>query len=221
MLAFVSGWWVLLPFVQPWNSDWISWDSCRGSKYEQWLGRLGVTMSCIIRMFGYKQEQKHCQKQKADPCALKICTTLFSDWWEHNVGVVYVITRGPREWNVTLGRGWGSGRSSEVASLVPCGTCTAPRQNWGCGIPAVSMNCWSRRSRGCCDQKTNLVFWLKIHECGQSQKVCFGNLSLHEMWIFSGRVSVFLIWSYLLYKICESSWTVLSLIHSFADPVFN
>lgn len=45
----------LLPFVQPCNSSYISWDICRGSKYRQWLGRLGVTMSCLIRMFKYKQ----------------------------------------------------------------------------------------------------------------------------------------------------------------------
>lgn len=45
----------LLPFLQPCNSSYISWDICRGSKYRQWLGRLGVTMSCVIRMFKYKQ----------------------------------------------------------------------------------------------------------------------------------------------------------------------
>lgn len=45
----------LLPFVQPCNSSYISWDICKGSKYRQWLGRLGVTMSCVIRMFKYKQ----------------------------------------------------------------------------------------------------------------------------------------------------------------------
>lgn len=65
VLASMSGWRVFTsPFVQPCDFAWNSWNSWRGSRYRQWLGRLGVTVSCIIRMFRYKQWQNHCQKKK-------------------------------------------------------------------------------------------------------------------------------------------------------------
>lgn len=39
----------LLPFVQPCNSGWISWDSCRGSKYEHIVaGKAGCNHGLVL-----------------------------------------------------------------------------------------------------------------------------------------------------------------------------
>lgn len=48
------------------------------------------------------------------------------------------------------------------------------------------------------NKRLTMFFYLKRHERGQSQKLCFGNLSLQKIWISNGQVSVFLISSYLL-----------------------
>lgn len=130
---------VSLPFVQPWNCGWISWDSCTGSKYGQWLGRLGVTMSCIIRMFSINSSRSPAKNKR-----------LFLLHWKYVQ--LYFQTDGNTAWvwfrwsqgagmRNNIGAGVEAGGVAGISSVIPCSLCTLTHQNFECWIPAASMRC--------------------------------------------------------------------------------